>query len=98
MMTGAGALVVQTAGERFVVDCKVKPVALVGQVKRTFAPAGVMVSCGVVTGKEMLKIVPLPSLPPPSVEPYSVFPDKLKPAHGQCPSLLVWLGPEAAVK
>ena len=42
--------VVQTAGEtRFVVDCKVKPVALVSHVKITLVPAGVMVSCGAVT-------------------------------------------------
>ena len=39
--TGAGELVVQTAGEtRFVVDCKVNPAALVGHVKITSAPQG----------------------------------------------------------
>jgi len=35
-MTGAGELAVQTADEpRLVVDCKVKPVEFVGQVKMT---------------------------------------------------------------
>ena len=39
MTTGQGESALQTAGEtRFVVDCKVKPVALVGHVKMTFAP------------------------------------------------------------
>ena len=42
--TGAGELVVQTADEpRFVVDCRVKPVALVGHVKITLAPEGIIV-------------------------------------------------------
>ncbi len=37
---GGGETLVQTADEeRFVVVCRVKPVALVGQVKMTFAPA-----------------------------------------------------------
>jgi len=45
MTTGAGATAVQIADEpRVVVDCKVYPVALVGQVKTTSVPAGVMVS------------------------------------------------------
>ncbi len=34
-MTGAGETVAQTAGETLVVDCRVKPVALVGHVKYT---------------------------------------------------------------
>ena len=47
MTTGSEELVLQTAGEtRFVVDCKVNPVALVGHVKITFAPEGMMDSCG----------------------------------------------------
>src|SRR6266516_3554520 len=38
---------VQTAGEtRFVVDCKVNPVALVGHLKITLALEGVIVICG----------------------------------------------------
>ena len=57
--TGAGELVVQTADEpRFVVDCRVNPVALVGQVKITLAPEGMMVSCGGAIGNEMLNTVP----------------------------------------
>lgn len=47
MTTGAGEFVVQTTGEpRFVVDCKVKPMALVGHVKIASAPYRVMASCG----------------------------------------------------
>ena len=45
--TGAGELVIQTDGEtRFVVDCKVNPVVLVGHLTITFAPERIMVSCG----------------------------------------------------
>ena len=52
--TGAGETVVQTAGEtRFVVDCKVNPVALVGHVKITLAAERMMVSCGAVTDKDL---------------------------------------------
>ena len=55
--TGAGRLVVQTAGEaRLVVDSRMRPVELVGQDKMTFDAAGVMVNCGV--GNEMLNTVP----------------------------------------
>src|SRR6266536_521309 len=44
--TGVGELVLQTAGEaRLVVDCKVNPTALVGHVKMTLVPEGMMVSC-----------------------------------------------------
>ena len=43
-MTGAGELVVQTADElRSVADCRVKPVALVGHVRITLAPEGIIV-------------------------------------------------------
>ena len=57
--TGAGRLVVQTAeGLRFVVDCKVKPVAVVDQDRRTFWPDGVIVNGGRTTGSEMLNTVP----------------------------------------
>ena len=43
--TGAGRLVVQLAdGPRLVADCKVNPVALVGQVKTTFGPEEIIVS------------------------------------------------------
>ena len=44
--TGAGELVAQTADEpRLVVDCRVKPVALVGHVKTTLGPEGIIVRC-----------------------------------------------------
>ncbi len=46
-MTVAGETVVQTADEtRFVEDCKLNPAALVGQVRMTFVPEGMIVSCG----------------------------------------------------
>ena len=65
MVTGFCPLtVVQTAGEaRFVVDCKVKPVTLVGHVKTTSAPEDPMASVGVgalTDPKEKLNSVPLP--------------------------------------
>ena len=99
-MTGPGETVLQTAGEtRFVVDCKVNPAALVGHVKITFTPEEIMVSCGALTDpNEKLNTVPKPKLPPSSVVPYSVVPDKINPANGTVPSLLVKLGPEGAVK
>ena len=69
-ITGAGETVVHSACEtRSVVDCNVNPVALVGQVKIMFAPEGMIVSCGGATGNEMLKIVPLPPLPPNDAVP-----------------------------
>src|SRR5437762_3495317 len=87
--TGPGETVLQTAvATRFVVNCKVNPVALVGHVKITFAPEGMIVSCGFVAGNERLNTVPLPELPPASAVPYKVSPDKTKP-HGFAPSLLV---------
>src|SRR2546427_12583221 len=52
MMTGAGELVLQTAGgTRLAADCNVYPVesnpaTLVGQDKMTLVPEGVIVSCG----------------------------------------------------
>jgi hypothetical protein len=56
-------------GVRFVVDCNVKPVALVGQVKITFPSADLIVRSGRGTGNEMLKTVPFPELPPPAAVP-----------------------------
>ena len=73
LTTTGGELVVQTANEsRFVVDCKVNPVALVGHVKITLAPEGMMVSCGGLTvtdPNERPNTVPLPELPPPPAVP-----------------------------
>ena len=82
---GAARLVVTADEPRFVVDCKVNPVALVGQLKMTFAPAGVIVSCGRVTGNVMLNIVPLPQVPPRQVVPYKLLPVKSNGAPGQAP-------------
>jgi hypothetical protein len=65
MTTGAEELVVQiTDGPRFVVDCRVKPVALAAQAKITLEPEVVIVNCGGVTASDMLKIVPRPAVPP----------------------------------
>ena len=59
MTTGGEELVVQTADEpRFVMDCKVKPAALVGQVKITLAAEGLTVSCGSAIGNVRLNTVP----------------------------------------
>ena len=78
--TGGGVLVIQTAGEaRFVVDSKVKPVVLVGQVKITFAPERIKASCGGGGGNARLNTVPLPPVPPYGAVPYRVLPDKIKP-------------------
>ena len=59
-MTGAVESVFQTVGGRLVANSKVKPVAFVGQDKRTFEPAEVMVNCGGTIGSERLKSVPTP--------------------------------------
>ena len=55
-MTGAGKLVLQAAGKRFVVNCKPNPVALVRHVKITFTPERFIVSCG--APNERLNTVP----------------------------------------
>jgi hypothetical protein len=70
-MTGAGKLVFQTVGEtRLVVDSKMKPVALVGQVKMTLVPERMMVSCVVLTApNERPNTVPKPKRPTPAVAP-----------------------------
>ena len=101
--TGAGELVIQTAGEtRFVVDCRVNPVALVGHVKMTFAPEGNMVSvaaAGALTDpNERLNIVPLPEPPPLYAVPYSELPDETNPACGLAPSPFVGLKLSTHVK
>ena len=68
--TGAGRLVVHIDdGPKLVVNCKVKLVTLVGQVRITFGPPAVIASWGPVTGKEMLKMVPFAELPPADVVP-----------------------------
>ncbi len=61
MKTGSGETVVQTAGGvRSLVDCSVNPTGVLGQLRMTFVPAGVIVRSGLTTGRVMLKIVPLP--------------------------------------
>src|ERR1700675_4205630 len=69
--TGAGELVVQTDDARLVVDCRLKPVELVGHIKKNCCPEGRIVSCG--GGGDRLNTVPLPELPPYCVVPYRVF-------------------------
>ena len=67
MTTGPGKTDVHVAGAtRFVVDCRVYPVysnpaTLVGHVKITYAPEGVIDSCGL---NERLNTTPEPELPP----------------------------------
>ena len=92
-------LVVQIAGEtRFVVDCSMNPAALVGQVKITFVPEGIIASCGVLTDpNERLNTVPDPKLPPATVVPYRVVPNKINP-FGPAPSLFMGGEPERALK
>lgn len=89
--TGPRRTVAQTVGERrFVVHCKVKPVALLGHVRITYAPERTIASGGVLTDpKERLNTVPLPELPPDDAVPYNVPPDKINSALGLAPSLLV---------
>ena len=61
--TGAGETLAQTGGDtKFVVDCKVKLVALVGHVKTTLAPENVMVKspAGTVPLMVMLSSANLP--------------------------------------
>src|SRR5215831_17690250 len=85
--TGAGRLVVQAAGAaRFVVDCKVKPVALVDQVKIASPLTAAIANCGGGTGKEMANTVPLPPLPPVPAVPNNVLPDTIRLAPGAAPS------------
>src|SRR5665213_2450265 len=65
--TGAGELVTQAAvGAKFVVDCNVKPVALVGHVKNTLAPEQMRVNCGANTPTVNTSTRPCPRCPPQS--------------------------------
>ena len=67
--TGCVETLVQTAGERrLVVDWRARPAALVGHVKITSAPKGIIVSGGG-GGSVRLNTVPLPELPPPPAVP-----------------------------
>ena len=77
---GPGRLVLQAGGTRFVVYCRVKKAALVGQVNVAFPPMRPMVSCGGVTGIERLNTVPLPERPPETAVPYSRLSDTTSPA------------------
>jgi len=57
--TGSGETVVQSANQpRFVADCRVKPVALVGRVNMTFRCEATIISFG--RGSVRLNIEPLP--------------------------------------
>lgn len=89
--TGAGETVFQAADKmRFVADCKVKPVALVGHVRTTLFPERVMVNCGgrLADSSERLNTVPTSELPPWYAVPYRVLPDKIK-SFGNAPSLFM---------
>ena len=68
--TGLGETTIQTPAEpRFVLDCKVNPLAAADQVKITLAPDGVIANTGGGGGKAREKIVPLPDAPPTLVVP-----------------------------
>ena len=98
-VTAASATGDQEFGsERFVVDCKVNPAALVGHRNITFAPERVIVSCGGGGGNERLNTVPLAALPPNCAVPYRVLPDKINPADGLVPSVFGQVKQEVAVK
>ena len=75
---------VQTAAaSRLVVDCRVKPVALMGHDNKTFASALEILSCGgLIDPNARLNNVPLPEVPPVWVVPYRVLPDISKLAKG----------------
>src|ERR1035438_1898852 len=90
LVTGFGPVTVtQTGAARLVVDCNVKPVALVGQVTMTLVPARKMASSGSLTApNDRLNTVPSPEPPPNWAVPYRVPPDRTKPASGVVPSLL----------
>src|SRR5579862_4728029 len=102
MTTEAGKTVVQAAvEERFVVNFKVKPENVSAHVKITLPPDRTMANCGcggLTELKEILNTVPFPFVPPSLAVPYSVLPDKVKPASGLAPSLLLEFGPFVAVK
>ena len=62
--TGAGELVVQTSETRFVVDCNVKLMSPIGQLRITFCCESIIVNGGRVTGTEMPNTEPSAELPP----------------------------------
>ncbi len=59
---------VQIGETKSVVDCKVSPVALEGQDRIRFPPEETNETCGG-PDNEMLKMVPLPEVPPYPVMP-----------------------------
>ena len=90
MTTGAGETALQPVVEtRFVLDCKVRPVKLVGQVKMILVPKCTRASPG--GGRDNANIVPFPELPPATAFPYRTLVDKIMLPTGETPSLLVKL-------
>src|SRR5579859_4018216 len=87
-MTGVISMGVQTeGGVVFGVDCKVKPTALAGHSRTTFAPERRMVSRGRLTElTERLNTVPKLDIPPALAVPYKVSPAKANPPAGAAPS------------
>src|SRR5882724_1977062 len=78
--TGNGETALQAIGERmFVVDCRLNPVTLLGQVKITFVLERVIFNCGGLPVSEMENKVPKPTLPPVCAVPYKMLLDKIKP-------------------
>ena len=82
LITVAGEeIVVQIAdGPRFVLECRLNPLADVGQLKITFDPVRLIDICGglTVAGNEMLNTVPEP-VPKLSAVPYSALSDRINP-------------------
>ena len=66
--TGAGEFVAQTGERRFVVDCKVKPVKLVGHVRTTYCLAALAFNRGIYDKAEHRAIAKTSALKSCSVE------------------------------
>src|SRR5580698_3996526 len=94
--TGPGETMLQFVETAFVTDCRLNPVTLVGHVKMTLVPdcrmlnfGGLMVAGPIARLKTVPEPVKLSGLPPPVAVPYSALPEKISPAFGCAPSMLV---------
>ena len=63
-ITAPGETLLQTAGERLVVDCKVNVIELLGQVRTILVPTSLMLTSGGAVGRVRLNAVPFADLPP----------------------------------
>src|SRR5690349_4911529 len=86
--SGPGETISQMAGgTRLVLDSKANPAASAGHLKTTSGPERAMLSCG--CGNERLNTVPASDAPHCFAVPNRILPDKVNPAKGLAPSLLV---------